>query len=191
MCFDETGLFFVPPSPNMPTLDTAIVYPGLCLVEGTTLSEGRGTTRPFETVGAPGLDGRALIEVLREEGGAEIEGLTPRAVAFRPMFQKHAGTTCGGIFLHVHDRRRFHAWRFGQRLLHVVARHFPEAFGWRAEAYEFVDRIPAIDLLTGSSAFREVVEAGQPLEPLFDRQAKAEAAFVEARRAFLHDGYAS
>ncbi len=188
--FDETNLTFVPPSPNMPTLETAIVYPGLCLLEGTELSEGRGTTRPFEIFGAPGLDGVRLREALHAEGGplakATLEGVHLRDVSFRPMFQKHAGQTCGGLFLHVHDRAAFDPWRFGLHLVHTLALHFPECFAWRAKAYEFVDSIPAIDLLTGSAAFRDAVEAGVPLDAVFEAQARDEAAFRKARAPFLH-----
>ncbi|MDF1562063.1 MAG: DUF1343 domain-containing protein [Deltaproteobacteria bacterium] len=188
--FDATGLTFVPPSPNMPTLDTAIVYPGQCLIEGTELSEGRGTTRPFELFGAPGLDGHRLHAALRSEGGpagrATLEGAVLREASFRPMFQKHAGRTCGGLFLHVTDRERFDPFRFGLHLIHTVATCFPEVFAWREKAYEFVEEIPAIDLLTGSAAFREAVEAGRALDAIFAEQEEAEAAFRSAREAFLH-----
>src|SRR5690606_13052320 len=123
MRFDETGLPWVLPSPNMPTLETALVYPGGCLIEGTELSEGRGLTRPFEIWGAPGLDGRALAERVA------IEGAMLRPTTFQPTFQKHAGRICGGVQLHVIDRDRFAPYSAYLRLIAAAAALLGEGFG--------------------------------------------------------------
>lgn len=154
--YDQTGLPWVMPSPNMPTLDTAIVYPGLCLLEGTNLSEGRGTTRPFELFGAPFVDGRALAQEL---AGYGVEGAILRPCTIEPTFHKHAKLPCGAVQIHVTDRDRFDAYRLGLAILAAVRRLWPEDFKWRTEAYEFRDDVPAIDLLTGHPAVREAIDA--------------------------------
>jgi len=161
--WDATGLPWVPPSPNMPSLETAALYPGLCLVEATTLSEGRGTTRPFHLVGAPGLDPEALT--------AELRSLAPpgagfRAVRFRPAFGKHAGEVCGGVEIHITDRAALQPVALGLLLLQAVRAVDPERFSWRAEPYEFVGEVPAVDLLTGSAEARKAIDGGAPLGPL-------------------------
>lgn len=161
MRWADTGLPWVLPSPNMPTPDTAAVYPGGCLLEGTNLSEGRGTTRPFEVFGAPWVDGAALAAALAAEGGG---GMTARAMSFRPMFQKHAGATCGGVQVHVTDERSFAPYRAYLAALRACRR--VEGFQWRTERYEFVDTVPAIDLLTGDGAVREAIDAGAAVDDL-------------------------
>lgn len=153
--FDETGLLWTPPSPNMPTLETAVVYPGMCLIEGTNLSEGRGTTRPFEFIGAPWLNASATI------GGLvclDLPGVVFRPVDFRPMFQKHAMKLCHGIQLFVVDRRAFRPWLTGIAILSVVSA-LHDAFDWRREVYEFEGDKLAIDLLFGGSEIREAIES--------------------------------
>jgi len=162
--FDETGLPWVAPSPNMPTLETAILYPGLCLVEATNLSEGRGTTRPFKLIGAPWLDGPRLVAQIRRSGP---QGIAARPARFRPAFGKHAGEICSGVEFCITDRQAFSPLELGVRLLGLVHRLHPEHFAWRAEAYEFVGAIPAVDLLTGDARVRTVVETGEDPEPLF------------------------
>lgn len=180
--FDDTGLPWVLPSPNMPTLDTAIVYPGQCLFEGTELSEGRGTTRPFELVGAPWIDGQAWA--------ARVEpvlsrGVVLRPTAFRPTFQKHAGATCGGVQLHVQDRRRYRPVETAAALLWSARALDPERFAWRERAYEFVRDRLAIDLLFGSDAPRLRIESGAPWPEVVETLATGLEAFREARRAWL------
>jgi molybdopterin-guanine dinucleotide biosynthesis protein MobB len=160
---------WVHPSPNMPTLDTAFVYPGGCLVEATNLSEGRGTTRPFEQVGAPFLNGPRMAERLNSLG---LPGVGFRAVNFRPAFHKHAGETCGGVFQHVTDRKRYRPYETGLRVIEAARAIAPKAFSWRKESYEFESK-PAIDLLTGSSEFRELVDAGADLSEYCRRQSAA------------------
>ena len=180
---DETGLPFVPPSPNMPTLDTAAVYPGACLLEGTLLSEGRGTTRPFEICGAPWVSGDRLAAALREEG---LPGVAFRPVRFRPTFQKFAGEECGGVMQHLTDRRSYRPWRTGIALLAALRRLWPDEFRWRPPPYEYEkERLP-IDILAGSPRLREGIEAGRPAADLADAleaERRANPDFEESRRS--------
>jgi len=159
--FPETGLPWVLPSPNMPSFDTALVYPGLCLVEGTNASEGRGTTRPFEVFGAPWVDGRKLAAALEARG---LPGVRWRPLVFQPTFHKFAGETCGGVQLHVTDRAAFRPVRTGCEVLAALRAAGGERFRWREEPYEFVSDRRAIDLLAGGPALREAVDAGRPVE---------------------------
>jgi uncharacterized protein YbbC (DUF1343 family) len=180
--FDETGLPWVAPSPNMPTLGTAAIYPGTCLVEATTLSEGRGTTRPFYLLGAPWLDGDALAARLR---ALALPGVTFRATRFQPTFQKHAGTVCGGVEWHVADRQALRSLAAGVIVLREVRALHPERFAWRAESYEFVGDIPAIDILTGSPAVRAVVEGRAEAAEVFTAWEQYCDEARERRRPYL------
>ncbi|GAC1547454.1 MAG: DUF1343 domain-containing protein [Polyangiales bacterium] len=150
---------WVMPSPNMPTLETALVYPGGCLVEATNLSEGRGTTRPFEIVGAPWIDGAALAAALHD---TKLPGLRARPLTFEPTFQKHARRACGGVQVHVVDRRAFRPVATYLALLALMRAQAPERFGLRTEPYEYVEprEAEALDLLCGTSATREALFAG-------------------------------
>ncbi len=154
---DATGLPWVMPSPNMPTLDTAYVYPGMCLIEGTNLSEGRGTTRPFELCGFPSIDS---YRVARELNECARPGIVFRPVTFKPTFQKHAGQLCGGVQLHVTNRAAFQPVRIGLAVLWALRRAAGDRFKWRTEEYEFVTNPIAIDLLFGSDRERSMIEAG-------------------------------
>ncbi len=165
MGWAETGLPWVPPSPNMPTVTTALLYPGLCLVEATTLSEGRGTTTPFHLVGAPGIDPFELAGALRR---LELPGLGFRPARFRPRFGKHGGRVCGGVEIHVLEPEAVRPVAAGVLLVATVHELFPERFGWRDQPYEFVSEVPAMDLLTGSPAVREALSRGGMLEPIFE-----------------------
>ncbi len=177
--WDETGLPWVAPSPNMPSLATAAVYPGACLVEATKMSEGRGTTRPFQLIGAPWLDAEALVCAL---AGLALPGARFRATRFRPEFGKHAGAVCNGVEWHVVDRSALRPLEVGVRLLAAARALHPTEFAWRREAYEFVAGVPAIDLLTGSAAARDVIEGrAAPDEVLAAWQASCEE--FRARRA--------
>lgn len=151
------GRPFVLPSPNMPTVETALVYPGGCLVEGTNLSEGRGTTAPFQLVGAPFLDGAALASALRE---LDLPGCVVRAAAFKPTFEKFAGQRCSGVMLHVTDPRVFRPVRTYLSLIALARAQAPDEFDFRTEPYEFETEIPAFDLLTGSSEGRQALLSG-------------------------------
>lgn len=161
MWYDQTGLPWVYPSPNMPTLDTATVYPGMCLLEATNISEGRGTTRPFHLVGAPWLDPQAFTARC-EEGAraAGLEGIAFRPAAFVPTFEKHTGEACGGVEVHVLERDRLDAFLLGMIVVEAAYRLDPERFAWRAEPYEFISDPPAIDLLTGSDRYRRTLLGG-------------------------------
>ena len=180
--FDETHLPWVLPSPNMPTVDTALVYPGMCLLEGTNVSEGRGTTRPFEIVGAPFVDGYKLAERL---AGDTLPGVRFRPLSFRPTFHKFAGQVCGGVQLHVVDRTAFQPYRTGVAMLRALHLLVGEAFRWRTEKYEFVSNRPAIDLLSGGAEIRLGIDAGVSLAGLCATWTPAESAFADRRRACL------
>ena len=182
MTWEETGLPWIAPSPNMPTVATAIVYPGGCLVEATELSEGRGTTRPFQLTGAPGLDPVALADRMN---GLGLPGIVFVPTYFRPQFQKHRGQVCAGVELVVTDPHRFRSYRAGVELLNAVRGLAPDVFAWRSAPYEFVTDRPAIDLLTGDTACREAIESGQGLEDWFATWAAGEESFREERRQIL------
>jgi uncharacterized protein YbbC (DUF1343 family) len=171
----------LPPSPNMPNYFTAIVYPGMCLIEGTNLSEGRGTTRPFEYVGFPGVDPKALVARLRQ---SKIEGVDFIPVHFRPTFQKLAGQTCGGVFVYP-TSTAFQPVRTGLAVLCAFRELLGPAFRWRTERYEFVDHIPAIDLLFGSDRERTAIDAGTPWQDIAAAWEPEEAAFRERRKPHL------
>jgi uncharacterized protein YbbC (DUF1343 family) len=154
--FEDTGLPWVFPSPNMPTPTTALVYPGACLWEGTNLSEGRGTTKPFELVGAPYINDVDRFAALIEQ--CELPGVKIRPCYFTPQFQKHAKQLCGGVQSHVSDRDQFQSLKAGVAVI-WAARQF-EGFDWRRETYEFVSDRLAIDLLFGDDQPRIILERG-------------------------------
>jgi uncharacterized protein YbbC (DUF1343 family) len=183
MTFEETGLPWVLPSPNMPTLDTARVYPGGCLLEGTSMSEGRGTTRPFEILGAPALDGAELARRV------QIPGATLRPLQFTPGFHKHAGLLCAGVQVHVTDPACFAPYGAYLRLIAQARALLGDGMAWRTEPYEFVSDRPAIDLLTGGPEYRERVDRGLSLDAWLEQDARATAQFADRRRAFLQLQY--
>jgi len=183
---DQTDLPWVYPSPNMPTLETATLYPGLCLVEGTDLSEGRGTTRPFHLVGAPGLDPQRLVQLATQRAvRAGVQGVRFRPAAFVPGFQKHARQPCTGMEIHLTERERLNAWELGCVVIDALYRADPQAFAWRTQTYEFVDDPIAIDLLAGNTELRECVEAGGDLRALFESWEPERQAFLERRQQVL------
>ena len=173
--FDETGLPWVQPSPNLPTLDAVTLYPGTCLVEGTSVSEGRGTTRPFELVGAPWIDPFALAEYL---GAQRIPGVRFRPVYFTPTFSKHAGVSCGGVQVHVVDRLALRPVALGLHLLVALRSQDPRSFSWRQNS----DGRYVIDLLYGTDRLRRSMEEGLSASDLAAASA-AEVADFERRRA--------
>lgn len=182
MLFEDTGLPWVPPSPNMPTPETALVYPGGCLVEGTNLSEGRGTTRPFEIVGAPWLDPWRLAADLERE---RLPGARFRPLFFRPTFHKHAGEPCGGVQVHLSDRRRFPAFLAYLLLIHHARRQDPRAFAWRQPPYEYeLVKLP-IDILCGGAAARRAIEAGRSPRRLLPGWKAQLQRFRARRRPYL------
>lgn len=190
MEWGDTGLTWIAPSPNMPTVATALLYPGICLLEATELSEGRGTTRPFHLIGAPGIDLPTLLaELKRSSEARRLQGLTWLPTYFRPQFQKHSGEACAGVELVVTWAPRFNPFRAGVELLAVLRRAAGESFSWRQAPYEFeIDR-PAIDLLTGGTQCREALEgegnADAALDEWVDSWASDEASFLEQRRPYL------
>jgi uncharacterized protein YbbC (DUF1343 family) len=165
----------------MPSFETAVVYPGGCLVEGTRLSEGRGTTRPFELWGAPGLDIAPLLEL-------DLHGAALRPVELEPTFHKHAGEICSGVQVHVTDRWVFRPFESYVRMMAAVLPQLPPDARWRTEVYEFVADRPAIDLLTGGPELRTAVDEDAPIDDLLAEQARGAAEFDGARRtAWLYE----
>lgn len=155
MWWDETGLPWVLPSPNMPTLDTAVVYPGMCLFEGSNVSEGRGTTRPFEIFGAPWIDGAALVESL---DALNLPGVHFRALCFEPTFQKHAREICQGAQIHVADRDAYRPVQAGIRILQTIHELYPADFAWNTPPYEYEEEKLPIEILIG----RPLVDGALP-----------------------------
>ncbi|MFJ8078617.1 exo-beta-N-acetylmuramidase NamZ domain-containing protein [Streptomyces sp. NPDC096176] len=170
--FDETGLPWVPPSPNMPTPETALVYSGTCLFEGTNLSEGRGTTRPFELLGAEGI-GPAWAQAANELG---LPGVRFREAYFAPTFSKFQGKTVGGVQLHVHDRECYDPVRTGIGLL-VTAKRSWSGFAWRPDNW--------IDKLTGSTKVRTLIDAGADTDEVVGAWRDELAAFTTVRKRYL------
>ncbi|MFD1829735.1 exo-beta-N-acetylmuramidase NamZ domain-containing protein [Streptomyces desertarenae] len=174
----EHGLPWVPPSPNMPTPDTAVVYAGTGYFEGTNLSEGRGTTRPFELIGAPYLDHRYSDRL----NARKLPGVRFREGYFVPTFGKHTGTTCGGVQIHVTDPRRYEPVTTAVAML-VEARRY-DAFAWRQDAWD--TRRPFwIDKLSGSPRLRGMVDAGKDVDEITAAWREEVRAFERTRRAYL------
>ena len=170
----------------MPHLETATIYPGMCLIEGTNLSEGRGTTRPFQYVGMPYpprtiVRGRSLVQHLR---GMNLPGVVFLPAEFRPTFQKHAGQTCAGVYI-IPTGDCFRPVRTGLAVLCAFREHFGDAFRWRSETYEFVSHIPAIDLLFGSARERLAIDVGTPWQDIAATWEPEEEAFRQRREAYL------
>lgn len=157
MLWSDTRLPWVMPSPNLPTPDSCVVYPGMVLLEGTNLSEGRGTTRPFEIFGAPWLDPTALTAQLSK---AHLTGVRFRPCHFEPTFQKHAGVLCGGAQLHVTDPHTFEPVRTAVEILVAAHALAPHDFAWRQPPYEYEETLSPIDILWGHSGLREGVQDG-------------------------------
>ena len=180
--YDQTGLPWVMPSPNMPTLDTATVYPGMCLMEGANVSEGRGTTRPFEMVGAPWVEPYRLIAELENQ---DLRGVCFRALYFQPTFHKHAGAICGGIQLHVLDRLAYRPVRTGLAIVAALFRLWPGQFKWRQPPYEYeTERLP-IDILVGNDQVRPQIEAGRPFQEIAACWKDQTERFLDIRKPYL------
>jgi len=180
--FDATEIPWIMPSPNMPTLDTAIVYPGTVLFEGTMVSEGRGTTRPFELIGAPWLDGAALAARLNRSG---LAGVHFREVMFEPTFQKHAKAPCGGCQIHMLSRWDFEPVKVGVAVMRECYALGPDQFKWRDPPYEYEhDKMP-IDILAGSPALREQIEQLMPVEDIAASWRQGVKDFEDVRKPYL------
>ena len=161
MWHDDTGLPFVPSSPNLPTLDAMTLYPGTCLIEGTNLSEGRGTTRPFEYIGAPWIQAEPLAAQLN---ALELPGARFRPVYFAPAFSKYQGELCAGAQVYVADRERFQPVVATLHILQTIKRAYPDRFAWRKPWLPGRQR--PIDLLWGSDRLRRHIDADRPVEDL-------------------------
>ena len=182
MYFDATGLPWVIPSPNMPTLDTAVVYPGTVLFEGTNVSEGRGTTRPFEITGAPWPIAERFAEQMNALG---LDGVFFRPAVFEPTFQKHVKTACAGCQMHVLNRRAFTPVEAGVALIAAYRAAGPGQFAWRQPPYEYVHTKMPIDILAGSSDLREQIEAGVSARDIARSWTTSVGEFVKTRDRYL------
>ena len=182
MYADQTGLPWVMPSPNMPTLDTAIVYPGTVLFEGIMLSEGRGTTRPFELVGAPWIEAERFA---RDMNGLGLSGVYFRPAVFEPTFQKHAKQACGGCQIHVTARHLFKPVLVGIALAGMFWRTNPSKYAWRQPPYEYEHGKMPIDILAGSDALRKQIEANMPATDIAASWRADEDGFRAVRERFL------
>ncbi len=180
--YDDTGLPWVLPSPNMPTLDTALVYPGMCLLEGTNLSEGRGTTRPFEIFGAPFIDPGTIVKILRE---FRLPGVIFRPLSFQPTFQKHAGAVCGGAQVHVTDRKKFRPFRTGVVILKAVHNTYPRDFAWKQPPYEYEEIKMPIDILAGSERLRKNIEEWKDIRKMEAWWKEELKGFEKVRKKYL------
>ncbi len=176
---------WIAPSPNLPRWSATVLYPGLCLVEATELSEGRGTTLPFQLVGAPattGIDAPALAAALEEQGHP---GISVAPAWFKPQYQKHAGVACAGVRLDVVDAATVAAYELGVELIATLHAQLGEAFQWRRDPYEFVTDRPAIDLLTGGDELRSALDSGDDHRRWIDSWEGDELRFADARSAAL------
>lgn len=182
-CFyDEFEAPWVMPSPNMPTVDTATVFPGTVFFEGTQVSEGRGTTRPFEIIGAPYIDASRLADKMN---AMNLPGVIFRPISFIPTFQKHANQNCGGVFLHVVDRNRFKPVITGIALLKTIRELYPEDFKWRNPPYEYVfDRNP-FDVIAGTDRLRGMIESGAEITDIEAWWREDEQSFLDTRSKYL------
>lgn len=179
---DETDAPWVMPSPNIPTLDSATVFPGTVHFEGTQLSEGRGTTRPFELVGAPYINPE---EYSRQLNDMRLPGVVFRSCIFRPTFQKHAGISCGGVQIHVIDRDRFEPVITGLAMVKLAHDMYPTEFLWKEPPYEYVyDRNP-FDVIAGTSSIREGIERGSSIETIQESWMGDLNAFTDLRKGYL------
>lgn len=182
MWFDETGLPWVLPSPNMPTLDTALVYPGMCLLEGTNISEGRGSARPFEIFGAPFIHPATIVKVLNE---FRLPGVVFRPLSFQPTFQKHANKLCGGAQIHVIDRERFKPFKTGVAVLKAIHNTYPRDLAWKQPPYEYEEINLPVDILAGTDRLRKEIETWTELHAM-ERWWKEEArGFEKIRGKYL------
>jgi len=179
---DDTGLPWIIPSPNLPTLDSAIVYPGAVLFEGTLLSEGRGTTRPFELIGAPWIDGDRLAEAMNAR---RLPGVHFRPAFFEPTFQKHAKRSCGGVQLHVLDRQTFLPLRTAVELIAEFHAANPDRFEWREPPYEYEHDKEPIDILYGTDQLRRTIDSGGDLRALITGWREEEDDFRRQREPYL------
>ena len=180
---DETHLIWTVPSPNMPHYSTALVYPGMCLLEGTNVSEGRGTTRPFETFGAPWIDSNQLTRALQK---SNVSGANFRPAHFIPTFNKYCGELCGGVHIYVTNRKKFKPVLAGLELIRILIRLYPRKFQWRKPPYEFEKEKMPFDILVGNSWIRRALENGNTVAAIQKRWHTALENFKSLRRRYLY-----
>ncbi|WP_085524542.1 exo-beta-N-acetylmuramidase NamZ family protein [Tuberibacillus sp. Marseille-P3662] len=179
MDYDDTPLDWVLPSPNMPTLDTALVYPGAAWIEGTNVSEGRGTTRPFELIGAPFINSQALADTLNT---LELPGVNFRAASFTPVYSKHSGELCNGIQIHVTDRDAYEPVKTGLSIVKTIHDLYPEDFQFRAEN---ANGVSYFDKLVGNGWIREKIEQGASIESIVNQWQPKLKRFKKVREEYL------
>ena len=179
---DETDAPWVMPSPNMPTLDSATVFPGTVHFEGTQMSEGRGTTKPFELIGAPYIDPDDYADQLTSLG---LPGVVFRACAFQPTFQKHAKVTCGGVQIHVVDRKRFDSVLAGIAMVKVAHDMYRDDFRWKEDPYEYVFDKNPFDVISGTDKIRHAIEQGVDLKTIRQGWQAPLAEFENIRAQYL------
>jgi len=182
MMFPDTGLPWVMPSPNMPTFDTAVVYPGTVIFEGTNVSEGRGTTRPFELIGAPWVDPRALVKTLNEAG---LPGVVFRPCHFQPTFHKHAGEICAGIQIHATYPTTFKPFVTALHLLSAIRAQDPDKFQWKQPPYEYEYKKLPIDVMLGTDAIRRCIEKGITVEKMEQGWGGRLEKFMKLRKKYI------
>ncbi len=180
--FDQTDLPWIQPSPNLPTLDTAVVYPGSVLLEGTCLSEGRGTTRPFEMIGAPYIHSRMYADYLN---AMKLPGVWFRPIHFQPTFQKFAGKTCGGIQIHVRSRDSFEPYLTGIGVISSARALYPESFEWRNPPYEYEQEKMPIEILCGGKEVPNMIEDKTPLDQVRSSWQKDIENYLKKRSPYL------
>jgi uncharacterized protein YbbC (DUF1343 family) len=182
MYFDDTDLTWIMSSPNIPTFDTTVVYPGAVLFEGTNVSEGRGSTRPFELIGAPWIVAERFADTMNQRG---LPGVYFRPVVFEPTFHKHAGKACAGVQIHPLDRRTFRPVESAVALIEAFRNGGPDLFKWKDPPYEYELEKNPFDVLAGSSGLREQLESGVPARDIARSWDAPVAEFMKVRERFL------
>ncbi|MBI5376122.1 MAG: DUF1343 domain-containing protein [Candidatus Schekmanbacteria bacterium] len=182
MWFDDTDLPWVIPSPNMTTFDTAVVYPGTVYLEGTNLSEGRGTTRPFEIIGAPFIN---PDNFKKELDSYKLPGVYFRSLCFQPSFQKWKDEVCGGIQIHVTDRNKFLPVLTGTALMRAATKLYPEKFEWKKPPYEYEYKKLPIDVIAGNSIFRKQIEETHDIKNIAESWKDDIKGFKKKRKEYL------
>lgn len=182
MYYEDTGCSWVNPSPNIPTVESTVVFPGTVFFEGTCASEGRGTTMPFEQVGAPYINPDRLANELN---ALEMSGVYFRPAVFLPTFQKHSGEACGGVFIHVTERAAFRPVKAGLAIISEIMRQYPDEFAWKKPPYEYeFERVP-FDVISGNTSLRADLGSGKFIDTIADAWSPDEAAFRALRKDYL------
>ena len=186
MLWQDTKRAWVNPSPNLSTSHSCLVFPGTVLFEGTKLSEGRGTTRALEVVGAPNIEPFSLLEKIESRLKEwKFEGITLRPMMFWPTFQKHAGKSCGGFHIHVTDSAKAKTWRMGQFLLRIFFEELGQNFQWQDAPYEYEFNKIAIDLINGNEDLRHWVEKDGSYQSLIQLEERGMQAYLQQRSDIL------